>query len=83
MQEELLLSRKILCCPKERNAKFSVFAVPDYYKPQKPKEGDLALMQAIDRQYLKTPFYGRRRMTVEMRKLGFRAGQKKIRTVSN
>jgi putative transposase len=45
-----------------------------------PKEGDLALMRAIDRQYLKTPFYGRRRMTVEMRRLGFQVGQKKIRT---
>lgn len=51
-----------------------------YYKPQMPKEGDLSLMRSIDRQYLKTPFYGRRRMTVEMRKLGFRVGQKKIRT---
>lgn len=37
-------------------------------------------MLAIDEQYLKTPFYGRRRMTVEMLKQGFLVGQKRIRS---
>jgi putative transposase len=37
-------------------------------------------MLAIDRQYLQTPFYGRRRMTVAMRNEGFLVGEKKVRT---
>lgn len=36
-------------------------------------------MRAIDEQYLKTPFYGRRRMTVAMQKQGFQVGQKRVR----
>lgn len=37
-------------------------------------------MRAIDEQYLKTPFYGRRRMAFEMRKQGFFVGEKKVRS---
>ena len=37
-------------------------------------------MLAIDKQYLQTPFYGRRRMTIAMRDEGFFVGQKKART---
>ncbi|MBF5059666.1 hypothetical protein NEPTK9_001182 [Candidatus Neptunochlamydia vexilliferae] len=37
-------------------------------------------MRAIDEQYLKTPFYGRRRMTLEMRDQGFLVGEKKVRS---
>lgn len=51
-----------------------------YYRPRDPSMEDLELMKAIDEQYLKTPFYGRRRMTVEMRKQGFLAGEKRVRT---
>ena len=51
-----------------------------YYEPRKPSEEDLQLMRAIDKQYLKTPFYGRRRMTITMKKQGFFVGQKRIRT---
>jgi len=50
-----------------------------YYETQKPNEEALRLMRAIDEQYIETPYYGRRRMTVEMRKLGFSVGQKKVR----
>lgn len=51
-----------------------------YYRPRDPAPEDLELMKAIDQQYLKTPFYGRRRMTVEMRKQGFFTGEKRVRT---
>ena len=51
-----------------------------YYKTKQPGEKDLQLMQAVDREYTKHPYYGRRRMTVAMRVLGFNVGQKKIRT---
>jgi putative transposase len=37
-------------------------------------------MCAIDKQYLETPYYGRRRMTVVMRQQGFDVGQKRVRT---
>ena len=37
-------------------------------------------MRAIDEEYLKHPFYGRRRMTVAMRTQGFLLGEKKVRT---
>ncbi len=51
-----------------------------YYEPRALSEEDLLFMRAIDEQYLKTPYYGRRRMAVEMKKLGFFVGQKKVRT---
>ena len=51
-----------------------------YYEPKKPSKEDLLLMRAIDEQYLKTPFYGRRRMTIVMKEQGFLFGHKKIRT---
>lgn len=51
-----------------------------YYKPVQPNEEELALMRAIDEQYLRTPFYGRRRMTIAMNQQGFLVGQKRIRT---
>ena len=51
-----------------------------YYEPRKPSEEDLQLMGAIDKQYLKTPFYGRRRMTIAMKRQGFFVGQKRVRT---
>ena len=51
-----------------------------YYRPREPSIEDLELKRAIDEQYLKTPFYGRRRMTVAMRQQGFLTGEKRIRT---
>lgn len=40
---------------------------------------ELRLMRAIDEEYLEHPYYGRRRMVVAMRALGFDVGPKKIR----
>ncbi len=37
-------------------------------------------MKAIDKEYLRNPFYGRRRMTLEMRDQGFFFGEKRVRT---
>jgi len=51
-----------------------------YYAPQQPRGEALALMRALDEQYLRTPFYGRRRMTVAMRAQGFLVGQKRVRS---
>ena len=51
-----------------------------YYDPRKPTEEDLLLMRAIDEQYLKTPFYGRRRMTIALRIQGFFSRTKRVRS---
>ena len=37
-----------------------------YYRPKGTPLGDLSLMQAMDRQYLETPFYGSRRMKASL-----------------
>ena len=50
-----------------------------YYRPQGPNEFDLELMALIDRQYLKTPFYGTRRLTAWLRIEGHRISRKRVR----
>jgi len=52
-----------------------------YYKPQEPTKEDLELMKSIDQQYLRTPFYGKRRMAIAMQDQGFLVGKKRIRTL--
>ena len=47
-----------------------------YYQPTSTKAEDLALM---DRQYLKTPFYGSRRMKVWLQAQGHPVGRNKVR----
>jgi len=49
-----------------------------YYTPVAVDEETLTLMNAIDRQHTKTPFYGIRKMTVAMNEHGFRVNHKKI-----
>jgi len=50
-----------------------------YYKPKGLSERDLVLMKAIDEQYLKTPYYGRRRMRHALKKRGYQVSEKKVR----
>ena len=50
-----------------------------YYEPVGPSSTDLELMRAIDEQYLKTPFFGCRRMTWQLRQSGFEVNRKKVR----
>ena len=40
---------------------------------------DLKLMMAIDEQYLKTPYYGRRRMRLALKKRGYQVSERKVR----
>ncbi len=49
-----------------------------YYEKKGIKEEDLKIMRVIDEQNLKTPFYGRRRMTMALRFQGFRVSEKKV-----
>ena len=49
-----------------------------YYKTVEIDPYNLQLMDEIDRIYTKTPFYGSRRMTVSLRKLGHLVNRKRI-----
>ena len=50
-----------------------------YYRPAPAKPADLELMAGMDRQYLKTPYYGSRRMTVWLRTQGHLVNRKRVR----
>ena len=49
-----------------------------YYKPRPVNEEDLQLMRLMDEQYLKTPFFGSRRMTVWLQNLGYSVNRKRV-----
>jgi len=49
-----------------------------YYVPCGESEYNLLLMRLIDEQYLKTPFYGTRRMTVYLIDLGYNVSRKRV-----
>ena len=53
-----------------------------YYQPPGASAQDLELMAPMDRQYLKTPFYGSRRMTVWLRTQGQQVNRKRVRFAS-
>ena len=50
-----------------------------YYRPTPTNPLDLDLMAGMDRQYLKTPFYGSRRMTAWLRTQGHQVNRKRVR----
>lgn len=50
-----------------------------YYQPTEASAQDLELMTIMDRQYLKTPFYGSRRMTAWLRTQGHQVSRKRVR----
>jgi putative transposase len=49
-----------------------------YYNQQPVKAEDLELMNIIDKQYLKTPFYGSRSMTKHLKREGHAVNRKRI-----
>lgn len=49
-----------------------------YYQAQGPSDEELSLLRLIDEQYLKTPFYGSRRMTVVLRQQGYAVNRKRV-----
>jgi putative transposase len=49
-----------------------------YYRPVGETEENLCLMRRIDEQYLKTPWYGSRRMTVWLGQQGFAVNRKRV-----
>jgi putative transposase len=50
-----------------------------YYQPASAPPADLELMRSIDEQYLKTPFYGSRRMSEHFRQRGLPISRKRVR----
>lgn len=50
-----------------------------YYRQKEISLEGQVLMRAIDEEYLEHPYYGKRRMTVAMKKRGFFVGVKKVR----
>jgi putative transposase len=49
-----------------------------YYQPVPAKPEDLHLMRLLDEQYLRTPFYGSRRMTVWLQQQGHEVNRKRV-----
>ena len=50
-----------------------------YYHRVPVDPEDLFIMDLMDRQYLKTPFYGVLRMTAQLRRRGLTVGAKRVR----
>ena len=71
-REHLLLSTARQC------ALLGVARSSLYYRPREASGENLALMQAMDRQYLDTPFYGSRRMKVWLAREGRRVSRKRV-----
>ncbi|MGP1387574.1 MAG: IS3 family transposase [Thainema sp.] len=49
-----------------------------YYQAQGSSDEELSLLRLIDQQYLKTPFYGSRRMAVVLRQQGYVVNRKRV-----
>lgn len=49
-----------------------------YYRTKRSGKDDQAIMRLIDEQYTKTPFYGIRRITTALRRLGYLVNHKRI-----
>ncbi|MCY2966458.1 MAG: IS3 family transposase [Planctomycetota bacterium] len=52
-----------------------------YYDPVPESPENLKLMRFIDEQYLKTPFYGSRRMTAQLQREGHLVNRKRIQSL--
>jgi putative transposase len=50
-----------------------------YYQPVEVRADELKLMTLIDRQYLRTPFYGSRRITAWLHTQGHMVNRKRVR----
>jgi putative transposase len=49
-----------------------------YYRERAERFEDAELMRFIDEQYTRTPFYGYRRMTIYLQRLGYRVNHKRV-----
>jgi putative transposase len=49
-----------------------------YYRTKEPSEEEITLLRLLDEQYLKTSFYGSRRMSVVLRQQGYPVSRKRV-----
>ena len=49
-----------------------------YYQPNPVSDEEITLLRLLDEQYLKTPFYGSRKMTEFLRELGYSVNRKRV-----
>ncbi len=49
-----------------------------YYQPKPVSDEEITLLRLLDEQYLKTPFYGSRKMTEVLRELGYSINRKRV-----
>lgn len=49
-----------------------------YYQVKEPSEEEKVLLRLLDEQYLKTPFYGSRKMTAYLREQGYYVNRKRV-----
>lgn len=49
-----------------------------YYQAKEPKEEENVILRLLDEQYLKTPFYGSRKMTAYLREQGYCVNRKRV-----
>jgi putative transposase len=54
-----------------------------YYKPRSEGEENLHLMRLLDEQYLRTPFYGQRKLTCWLQEKGYAVNKKRVKRLMN
>ena len=54
-----------------------------YYQPKKISEEELTLLRLLDEQYMKTPFYGSRKLTVFLCSMGYEINRKRVMRLMN
>ena len=50
-----------------------------YYKPVSISEENLTILDFLDKQYLDTPFYGSRKLVIELQKIGYKVNRKRVK----
>ncbi len=50
-----------------------------YYKPVSINEENITILDFLDKQYLDTPFYGSRKLVVELHKIGYKVNRKRVK----
>lgn len=62
---------------------FGIHRSGPYYKPCGESEFNLRIMLEIDKLHLNRPYYGVRRLTVELQNMGYNIGKKLERCIMN
>lgn len=69
------------CCKLSLNTQCDLLSISKgalYYEPVKTGQFSITVMSFMDRQHIQTPFYGSRKMVVELRKNGYIVNRKRV-----